>query len=296
MKDQIEEQDRLDEAEDMAEDEAEVLDEADTEDEDVSDDEGEAEEGEAEGDDDAEADGSDDEPGDDAFTVEITDEDDEGNSSIRELRARNRELKQELRKYQEGEVRTAPELGPKPKIEDFDYDEEKFTDALMAWGEQKREHEARQAAEQERVQSMQDRYNKKLTAYGEEKTSLGARDFDVAEDIVRDALSPVQQSLIVANVEKPALLVYALGKNDKHLKALAAETDPAAFLYKVAKLESKMEVTGVKKKPKPETRPNGKTVAPSSGSKHLEKLREEAAKTGDMSKVHAYKRQLKASA
>jgi hypothetical protein len=303
MKDQIEEEELLDEAEDMAEDETEVLDEAEDEDEgeDASNEEGEADEGAEAGDDEdvtddvSEADKPDED--DDAFRVEIGEDEDEGEtSSIRELRARNRELKAQLRKFEEGKDGGVEALGPKPTIEDFDYDEERFTEALLAWGEKKREFDAREQEQREKDEALKKRFHERKAHYDEAKVSLGAKDFDSAEDAVCDVLSIPQQNFIIANVENPALFVYALGKNEKHLQALAAETDPASFIYKLAKLETKMEVTDVKTKPKPERRPNGKSAAPMSGEKKLERLRAEAAKTGDFSKVHAFKKQLKANA
>lgn len=98
--------------------------------------------------------------------------------------------------------------------------------------------------------------------------------------------------MLIAGCENPALVVYALGKNPKKAKELAEIKDPVKFAFAVAKLETQLKVN--RKTPPPVM----KTVSgtgPVSGSvdSTLERLREEAARTGDMSKVFKYKQQLR---
>ncbi len=50
--------------------------------------------------------------------------------------------------------------------------------------------------------------------YQSAKATLKVRDYDEAEDVVQDAFTVTQQGMILQGaVEKPCLLVYALGKN-----------------------------------------------------------------------------------
>jgi len=84
-----------------------------------------------------------------------------------------------------------------------------------------------------------------------------------------------------------------LGKNPKKLEELSKITDPVDFAFKVAKLESQLKVTD-RKAPKPEKRVSSNKSGGISGNsdKTLDRLRDEAAKSGDYTKVTAYKRKL----
>ena len=67
------------------------------------------------------------------------------------------------------------------------------------------------------------------------------------------------------------------------------------FSFAVAKLETQLKVTN-RKAPPPEKTVKTGTGRASAVDSTLERLREEAAKTGDMTKVIAYKRQQRAKA
>ena len=120
------------------------------------------------------------------------------------------------------------------------------------------------------------------------------KDFQETEEYVSETLNQTQQGIIIQGAEDSALLVYALGKNPKKLEELSKITDPVDFAFKLAKLESQLAVTN-KKAPKPEKRITGGKAGGVSGNGDatLERLREEAAKTGDYSAVTAYKRKLR---
>jgi hypothetical protein len=92
------------------------------------------------------------------------------------------------------------------------------------------------------------------------------------------------------------MVVYALGKNPKKAKELASITDPVKFAFAVAKLEAQLKVAPRKTPPPPEGAI--RSTAPISGTvdSNLDRLRSEAERTGDYSKVYRYKQQLKAKA
>jgi hypothetical protein len=256
-------------------------------------------------------DGGSDEGGEESeLTLQFGDEaapasDAEDNSSIRDLRAHLRELKRELRAYQAKEMTQqapqatqVPTLGAKPKLEDFDYDETKYDAALEKWYDDKRkidkakeEIEAQERARREAGQA-------KVNSYISEAKELRVKDFQDVESEVVSALSVEQQGILLAGADKPALLVYALGRNPAKLKSLASINDPVRFAFAAAKLESQLKTSRTATKPAPESRVSASGGAPVSGGsqKTLERLREEAARTGDMTKVIAYKRQLKEAA
>ena len=98
-----------------------------------------------------------------------------------------------------------------------------------------------------------------------------------------------QQSVVIDVCRNPELVMLALSQNEDLATRLSGEKNPVRLAAEVARLESKMKVTGMKPTTKPEKRPS-KTVVPKTGNSQLEKLREEAALTGDFTKVIAYKK------
>ena len=210
----------------------------------------------------------------------------------RELVKRNRELEEQL-KASSAPAQKAPVLGPKPTLKDpdIDYDEEKFSAALDAWHERKRKVDEEEARTQSEAKAAQDAWTAKLTAYGEAKAKLKVQDFDDAEATVQSTLSPTQQGVILQGAERPELVVYALGKNPQKLKELSAITDPVKYAFAVAKLETQLKVTARKAAPPPEKVIQGTGSKAGAVDSTLERLRAEAEKTGDYTKVTAYKRQ-----
>jgi hypothetical protein len=124
---------------------------------------------------------------------------------------------------------------------------------------------------------------------------MKAKDFDDAEDTVKDILNVTQQGIIVKGAENPEFVVYALGKNPKKAQELAQIDDPIDFAFAISKLESKLKIATKKSAPPPEKTVKGTGRVSGSVDSTLERLRAEAEKTGDYSKVMKYKRQLKAT-
>jgi len=218
---------------------------------------------------------------------------------VKELRKQNREYQKRIRQLErntqapapQGETTTAPPK--KPTLADVDYDTGAYEAKLDQWYTAKAEYD-RQAAERQRAeQSVKGAWDAKIANYNTAKNELKARDFEDAEAVIADTLSVTQQGIILDGAEKPALLIYALGKNPKKAAELAAITNPVAFAAAIGRLEASLKVTSRKPSAQPEQLVSGN--APKSGSvdNTLERLRAEAERTGDLTKVMAYKRQQK---
>lgn len=208
----------------------------------------------------------------------------------REEKRRVKELEQRLAQYEQRNTGVAP-LGQKPTLEAVDYDTERYEKELAAWYEKKRAHDEREAAVKAEQQSVQQEWERKLETYQEAKTSLKVRDFEFAEDVVQDTLSVMQQGMIVQGSENPALLVYALGKNPNKAKELASINDPVKFAFAVAKLETQLKISNRKASVSPERKISGTGRPSGTVDNTLDRLRAEAEKTGDYTKVIKYKRQ-----
>lgn len=237
-----------------------------------------------------------------ALTVSFgSDEEDEAEATpvIRSMRQKLKDQKARIKELEqataENKAVEAVQLGVKPTLESVDYDSDKFEKALLEWNATKVKLDEENTAKAEQQQAAQDRYTERLGAYVGAKEGLGAKDFDEAEDAVRESLNVPQQSIIIANAKRPEILIYALGKNPDMLKGLASETDLASFAFKLGQMESGMKVTGMSKKPTPEKRLKGGGTPPmGNGLKKLEALKEQADKSGDYTAYLSAKRQMKA--
>lgn len=206
--------------------------------------------------------------------------------SHRELQRRNRELEQKLSSTQA----PAPVVvGKKPTLEECDYDAEKFEKSLADWFERKRKADEVHARARQTQETQEKEWQGRLAQYAKAKNELKVKDFDDAEAFVTEHFSVTQQGMIVQGAENPHHVVYALGKNPKKAKELAAISDPVKFAFAVAKLEAQLKVTGRKPAAAPEKAVSGTGRVAGSVDSTLERLRAEAEKTGNYSKVIAYK-------
>lgn len=209
----------------------------------------------------------------------------------REEKRRNKELQEQLAATT-GATKVA-ELGEKPTLEAADYDTERYEKELAAWYDRKRKHDEAEAARQAEAETAEREWKQKLEGYQSAKATLKVRDYDDAEEVVQDAFNVTQQGMILQGADNPALLVYALGKNPKRAKELASIKDPVKFAFAVARLETQLKVTKRKASSKPEPTISGTGRPSGSVDSTLERLRNEAEKTGDYSKVYAYKQRQK---
>lgn len=207
----------------------------------------------------------------------------------REEKRRNKELQEQLAKTT-GATKVA-ELGEKPTLEKSDYDTDRYENELAAWYERKRKHDEVEAARQAEAKAADQEWKQKLEGYQSAKATLKVRDYDEAEDVVQDSFTVTQQGMILQGAENPALLVYALGKNPKRAKELASIKDPVKFAFAVARLETQLKVTKRKASSKPDPKITGTGRVSGAVDSTLERLRAEAERTGDYSKVFQYKRQ-----
>ena len=238
-------------------------------------------------------------PADDGIVVQIGDEEPEQQERapewVRELRRQHRELQKQNRELQAKLQTAAPAqqvtLGPKPTLEAADYDTARYEQQLEAWYARKREVDAQERQAREVQEQHTRAWQEKLEGYAKAKAELKVKDYDDAEAIVQQSLNTVQQGVILQGSENPALVVYALGRNPKKAKELGAIQDPVKFAFAVAKLEKDMKVTN-RKPPAPES--TIRSGAPASANDStLERLRAEAERTGNYSKVVQYKTQLR---
>lgn len=232
------------------------------------------------------------EEGDDETVVSLGEEPEpvaeQESSTLREVRKRLREQEREAKaakaELERLKAPAKPQLGKKPTPDDFDYDNDKYAEAMESWVKQKAVVEA-EAKEGERAQAKQaEEWQASVSRYRERKAELSTKvpDFADAEETVASVLSVAQQSAIMAYAEQPEALIYALGRSEKKLSELAGTKDILKFVATIAKLEAKdLTVTTAKKQPPPPARKTGGTNAPATAvSKTTDRLLADAEKSG----------------
>lgn len=234
-------------------------------------------------------------------TQEDGEDDEDASSVIRNMRKREREKDKKLRQVEREleQLRKAqqpqqqvPELPPKPTLESCDWDESEFEQKLIDWQKQASQVEQAKAKAQEQQQALVREAEAKRTAYQEGAKKLKAKDFADAEEEVVSIFDQARQSILLEASDNPALLVYALGKNPAQLERLSKITNLAKFAAELGKLEKDLKVSKPTKPAPADT--NLRSNAPASGSsKKLAQLEADAERTGDRTKLIAYKKSLR---
>lgn len=217
----------------------------------------------------------------------------DGTQLVRHLRQTAREQAKEIARLR---AQTAPapvalDPGPKPTLESSGWDESAFEEALDAWKETKAKADAAKADARKGQEAAEADWQADLKRYEDRKAALRLADYQDAEDTVVAKLSAVSQAVLVKAAVDPAIVVAALAKHPAKLEALSKIADPIKLAVAVANLERTIKVDTTRRAPAPERIPQG--GAPLGGTrpdKHLERLEAEADRTGDRTKVVAYKR------
>jgi hypothetical protein len=214
---------------------------------------------------------------------------------VKHLRAQIRERDKRL--AETARARPEPvEVGPKPKLADFDYDEDKYETALDEWKERGAQAKAQQGQSQQAETAAREEWEAELNRYNEAKGKLGFADVDDAEETIKASLNTVQQAVLVKAADDPAKVMYALAKHPDRLAAIAAIHDPLKLAAALAKLEGTLKMVKRRKPPEPDTPERGSAKMSYTKDKTLAKLEAEAERTGDRTKVVAHKKRLKDAA
>lgn len=218
---------------------------------------------------------------------------------VKELRKADREKAKRIKELEDQlKVTAAPkpqvkEPGAKPTLKGLNYDEAKFEAELTNWHDQRAKYKQAQediANEEAKRKSV---WDSKVETYQQKKKALKIKDFAAVEGHVKSQLSKVQFGMIIDGAENPAIVVAALNANPTQLDRVAKIANPVKFAFAVSKLETQMRVKARKPSTDPERVVRGKrgaSVKSGEADRKLNTLREEAARTGNYTKVREYKR------
>lgn len=215
---------------------------------------------------------------------------------LNDLRKRLKDNKKKLRKatYELEQAKKTTEqettpLGQEPTIEGCEYDEEVYRKRYADWYQRKYEQEQQQQQKAKQREQEELEQRRIQENYTERKKTLRVKDYADAEEEVVESLDITKQFIIMKYAKKPELIVYALGKSPAKLAELS-KLDAYEFTKELGRLEDNLKVGKRKPKTQPEKTIQSTGTLSGTTDRTLDKLREEAAKTGNMSKVMAYKR------
>lgn len=218
---------------------------------------------------------------------------------VKDLRKKEREARKRIKELEAQVQQAKPadkpiEVGPKPKLADFDYDEDQFESAVEQWHERKRQVEQQQAAKQAEEEKAKQAWQTKMQSYEERRQNVASkvRDFEEVEEAAKDKLTATQQGILIHAAKNPELILYHLGKNPKKAQELSEITDPIQFAFAAAKLDSQMKIQTRKPSTQPERKPSGSAGLSGVVDQKLAQLEAKAAKTGDRTELIKYKKSL----
>lgn len=279
-----------------------MADQADADDELFVDDAPQGEEDQDQGlDQDDSAEGEQDPPGDDEEAEVVIGFGDEEPASetdtglVRQLRTVIEDKNRELRELRSAQPPAKPvEAGPKPTLSDegIDYDEEKFESALSDWMQRKAKADEAAAQENRGAEQVRQHLDQRLERIAADKAKLKFPDTDLMFETVGKTLSKEQIAPLIMTAKNAAALIYALGKSPERLNRLKAIDNPFELAVAVSELEKELKVTTRRRAPEPEGVTRGTAPLSIGKDKQLERLEKEADRTGDRTKLIAYRKQL----
>lgn len=218
---------------------------------------------------------------------------------VRDLRKSNREKDRRIRELEQRVATAAPAdqvvvVGVKPTLEGCNYDADKFETELVAFHQRKQDADSQQRSRTESDQRQQAQWQGRVDAVSKAAAGLKLPDYEDTIQNFEDLFpSMVHRGIIMGgpdDAKTSALLRYALGKNPKRAKELAAITDPVKFTFAIAKLEDKLKVAPRRSAPTPESVIRSSVAGSAAVDSTLRRLQEQADKSGDRTKVAAYMR------
>ena len=156
----------------------------------------------------------------------------------KEAQARAAELQERLAQYEQ----QTPESQPRPKLEDFDYDESRFNEALDTWQQSSLSNSVRRARLEEQQYEAQAAQQRTM-ALAQETFVERANDFELDHPDFKSVVanvpnSQVLTSAVLASEEGPAL-AYHFGKNPELAQQLST-MNPYMAMLEIGKISAKL--------------------------------------------------------
>lgn len=144
------------------------------------------------------------------------------------------ELQERLAQYEQGQVQQKPADAPtvakqaegRPKLEDFDFDQDAHAEALVEWKLKQRE-------QQEAIETRKRKFSEQEAAFAAEHPDY--------EDVAKNPEVPITRDMVMAMVEtdNPPAIAYYLGQNPDEAAEIA-QMGPLAAARAIGRIEAKL--------------------------------------------------------
>lgn len=236
----------------------------------------------------------DDEDDSDASQEEVGDDGPDLPRKLRhEIRDRDRRLaakERELAELRAANVPKPVEVGPRPQLADFDYDEDRYSEAVDAWSDRKVKAALSDRDAAAPDEAMQEDFRRRVDRFQEDVANLPYGDAKAMVEAAVAAMPASLQAAVVQVADDPARLVYALGKYPDKLRALIEQPNQARMMGDIARLEGQMKTGTRKPTAQPQAQRRGDAM-PRGGDKELARLQKEADRTGNRTALVRYKKE-----
>lgn len=214
--------------------------------------------------------------------------------SNREAQKRLRELENENQRLKGGNQPAQAEL-KRPKLEDFDFDQDEFDKALDTYIDRKKEEDKREEINRRAADEAQREWALKVDALQEGKKRFNAEKIAEAEAEITSIMSPARQSMLMDIADDPAALVMAIGSNPELLKRIVSIKSDGQAIKEMVKIEMNMKVAPKgKTPPPPEKTVSGSSRGAGNAAAKLDELKSKAQETGNYDDYFEYRRRMKA--
>jgi hypothetical protein len=200
-------------------------------------------------------------------------------------------MRQQLEEAQKKSAPVAVEVGPRPRLEDFDYDEDKHNAALDEY-EDRKVSAALQKQNEVADDGLLEEAQNDVAKFQTGIQSLAFADAKQVTEAVTSALPANLQYVIAATANDPATFTYALGKHPARLQEILSIKNPTKQIAAIVRMEATLKVGQSRKAPEPDRPSKGNASAAVNPDKHLAKLEAEAARTGDRTALIRYRREI----
>lgn len=210
----------------------------------------------------------------------------------KENRAKDRRIRDLERQINTSAAPAAPVVGPKPTLEASGGDQAKYETDFEAWSQRKAVAESAAREQQAAAQKVTERWQQHLASVEAEERRMGLAKPDEARETFESTFSIMQQAIVLEAAKDSrtaAMLRYALGRNTAAAERVRAIESPVKFAVAIGDLMRNMKATKKSAPPAPERRPSPGSAPGSAVDNNLDKLRKEAEKSGNLTKLLAFK-------
>ena len=185
--------------------------------------------------------------------------------------------------------------GEYPQLADYGYDEDQHAAAVKTWSAKVAADEAKQLAAQQEATKRQQQWAETVNGFEAKAKELAIPNFTETVETISDAFGDdtngQQAKALFVMADDPRLLPALKASPSELARLVGLKNDPARLAIAIGELKGKIRAMPRKASPAVDEPLRGNAAPMEASDKALARLEAEAERTGDRSKVIAYKRE-----